>query len=140
MRGRVQWLFLVILIEGLSLMLFSRMTILGPMLVTLVAFSLFVQMGCGATFSVVPFINRKSLGSVSGIVGAGGNAGAVMAGFLFKGSLAWPTGLLILGAIVTCSSVLALGVRFSVAEESLARRDEGGVTSPAEETLAVAIA
>ena len=77
-------------------------------------------MGCGATFSVVPFINKKSLGSVSGIVGAGGNAGAVAAGFLFKGSLPWPTGLLILGAIVTASSVLALGVRFSAADEASA--------------------
>ena len=47
----------------------------------------------GATFSVVPFINRKALGSVAGIVGAGGNAGAVAAGFLFKGALPWPTAL-----------------------------------------------
>jgi NNP family nitrate/nitrite transporter-like MFS transporter len=123
LRGRVQWLFGVILIEGLLLITFSRMTALTPMLVSLVAFSLFVQMGCGATFSVVPFINKKSLGSVSGIVGAGGNAGAVAAGFLFKGALTWPTGLLILGVIVSATSLLALGVRFSPADETAAKQD-----------------
>jgi MFS transporter, NNP family, nitrate/nitrite transporter len=100
------------------------------MLITLVVFSLFVQMGCGATYSVVPFINKKSLGSVSGIVGAGGNAGAVAAGFLFKGALAWPTGLLILGAIVTFTSLLALGVRFSEADEAAARQELASMTAP----------
>ena len=33
----------------------------------------------GATYSIVPFINKKALGSVAGIVGAGGNMGAVCA-------------------------------------------------------------
>ena len=38
----------------------------------------------GATFSVVPFINKKCLGSVMGIVGAGGNLGAVFMGLFLK--------------------------------------------------------
>ena len=63
----------------------------------------------GATFSVVPFINRKALGSVAGIVGAGGNAGAVAAGFLFRmEGLPWPQALLILGA-VACIVADAVG-------------------------------
>ena len=45
-----------------------------------------MKMAEGATYAVVPFVNKKALGSVAGIVGAGGNAGAVAAGFLFKGS------------------------------------------------------
>ncbi len=32
-----------------------------------------------------PFVNRKALGGVAGIVGAGGNVGAVAAGFLIEG-------------------------------------------------------
>src|SRR5205823_5783875 len=102
---------------------FARMTALTPAILALLAFSLFVQMGCGATYAVVPFINKRALGSVSGIVGAGGNAGAVAAGFLFKGSLAWPTGLLVLGAAVTASAFLCLGVRFSPQEEMAARAE-----------------
>ena len=47
-------------------------------------FGVFVCMGCGATYAVTPFINRKGVGAVAGIVGAGGNAGAVAAGFLLK--------------------------------------------------------
>jgi NNP family nitrate/nitrite transporter-like MFS transporter len=51
----------------------------------------------GATFSVVPFVNKKAVETVSGIVGAGGNAGAVAAGFLFKAEgISYQQGLLFL--------------------------------------------
>lgn len=122
LKGRVRWLFLALFCEGLALMVFSQMNVLALAIPTLVVFSLFTQMSEGATFSVVPFINRKALGSVSGIVGAGGNAGAVAAGFLFKTSaVTWPTALLILGALVTCSAFLAFTVRFSTEAETEAR-------------------
>ena len=45
--------------------------------------------------------------------GAGGNAGAVAAGFLFKSSIPWNTAFLILGVLVTTVSFLAFVVRFS---------------------------
>ena len=48
--------------------------------ILMVLFGTFVHMACVATFAVVPFLKPESLGSVSGIVGAGGNAGAVAAG------------------------------------------------------------
>lgn len=117
LAGRVRWLFLAVFIEGLALMLFSRMTHFPLAIAALIFFSLFVQMSEGATFSVVPFINKKALGSVAGIVGAGGNFGAVMAGFLFKGDMSWPDALLLLGQIVTAVSFLALLVRFGAADE-----------------------
>jgi NNP family nitrate/nitrite transporter-like MFS transporter len=50
----------------------------------LTAFSLAVQMAEGATFAVVPFINKKAIGSISGIVGAGGNVGAFFAALFLK--------------------------------------------------------
>ena len=84
LRGRVTFLGAVLALEGLALILFSQMSVLYLAVGTMVVFSLFVQMSEGATFSVVPFINRKALGPVAGIVGAGGNAGAVAAGFLFR--------------------------------------------------------
>lgn len=118
LAGRVRWLFIVLFCEGLALMLFSQMSVLVLAIPTLILFSLFVQMAEGATYSVVPFINKRALGSVSGIVGAGGNAGAVAAGFLFKGSLAWPTALFILGLMVTLTSFLTFVVNFSAEAET----------------------
>ena len=47
-------------------------------------FGLCLKMANGATYSIVPFVNPKAVGSVAGIVGAGGNVGAMLIGFLFK--------------------------------------------------------
>tara|TARA_B100000029_G_scaffold501683_1_gene575597 strand:- start:1206 stop:2303 length:1098 start_codon:yes stop_codon:yes gene_type:complete len=123
LKGRVMWLFMVLFCEGLALMLFSQMGALVLAIPALILFSLFVQMSEGATFSVVPFVNKRALGAVSGIVGAGGNAGAVAAGFLFKGAIEWPTALLILGGVVTCCSFFAFAVRFSPAAETEAQKE-----------------
>ncbi len=123
LQGRVLWLFVTLFCEGVALMFFSQMRLLLFALPALVVFSLFVQMAEGATFSVAPFVNRKALGAVAGIIGAGGNAGAVAAGFLFKSTLPWPTALLVLGFVVTLSSLLTLAVRFSPEAEAEARRE-----------------
>lgn len=124
LRGRVWFLGGILLLEGLALMLFSQQTVLPAAIGSLVLFSLCVQMSEGATYSVVPFINRNALGAVAGIVGAGGNAGAVAAGFLFKASgLDWPQALAILGACVTVVSMLAFAVRFSEADEAAVAKE-----------------
>ena len=124
LKGRVRWLFIALFIEGLALMLFSRMTVLPVAIGTMIVFSLFVQMSEGATYSVVPFMNKKALGSISGIVGAGGNMGAVAAGFLFRSEdISYSTGLLILGGAVFLLSFVALLVRFSPADEAQAAEE-----------------
>lgn len=115
LNGRVYFLATVLFIEGLTLMLFSQMSWLPLAIATLVLFSLFVQMAEGATYCVVPFINRKALGPVSGIVGAGGNMGAVAAGFLFR-NMDYQDALLYLGVMVTIISFSALLVKFTKAE------------------------
>jgi len=118
LKGRVIFLGGVLLVEGLALMLFSQMTVLPLAIASMIVFSLFVQMSEGATYSVVPFINKKAVGAVSGIVGAGGNAGAVMAGFLFKAEdISYPEALFILGIVVAGVSGLAMLVKFSAEDE-----------------------
>jgi len=138
LRGRVEWLFAAVLCEGLALMLFSQMGTLPLAIGALLVFSLFVQMSEGATFSVVPFVSPKALGSVAGIVGAGGNVGAVLAGFLFKGALGWPLALLVLGGLVTACAFAALAVRFTAAEEQAARAELAARLHPHPATLAPA--
>ena len=122
LKGRAFWLFVCLLFEGIALMIFSQMSVLFLALPALIVFSLFVQMSEGATYSVVPFINKKALGAVAGVVGAGGNAGAVLAGFLFKGAMDWHEAFLILGIVVTAASFLAFFVRFSTRQEDEERR------------------
>ncbi|MDR3637752.1 MAG: MFS transporter [Isosphaeraceae bacterium] len=123
LTGRVRWLFMALLCEGLGLMLFSRMTTVAFAIPAMIGFGLFMKMSEGASFAVVPFLNKKALGSVAGIVGAGGNAGAVLAGFLFRGAISWPTALLVLGAVVTLSSFLAFAVRFTSEVEAEAAHE-----------------
>jgi NNP family nitrate/nitrite transporter-like MFS transporter len=123
LKGRVKWLFIALAIEGVALLLFSQMRVLAFAIPAMILFSLFVQMSEGATYSIVPFINKRALGAVAGIVGAGGNLGAVAAGFLFKAAPDTPVFLLILGFAVLALSFCALIVRFSPAEEKDAREE-----------------
>jgi NNP family nitrate/nitrite transporter-like MFS transporter len=78
-------------------------------------------MACGATYSLTPFINSKAKGGVSGIIGAGGNAGAVLAGFLMKGSATTQDGLSTLGMLVALSAICAIAVRFNASHKSAER-------------------
>ena len=122
LKGRVMFLGGTLLLEGLALILFSQMTTLLLAVGAMIVFSLFVQMSEGATYSVVPFINRRALGSVAGIVGAGGNAGAVAFGFLFRSeSLSYTQALLVVGIVVLCAAGLVFAVRFSRETEAAER-------------------
>jgi NNP family nitrate/nitrite transporter-like MFS transporter len=124
LRGRVNWLFIALLIEGVALIFFSQMRVIALAIPVMIVFSLFVQMSEGATFSIVPFINKKALGAVAGIVGAGGNMGAVAAGFLFRSEkITYPQALLILGVLVAGCSALTLLVRFKAEDEKTAAED-----------------
>jgi NNP family nitrate/nitrite transporter-like MFS transporter len=124
LRARATLLGLLLVLEGVALAAFAKAAGLGGAVVLLVVFSLFVEMACGATFSVVPFINRSALGSVSGIVGAGGNLGAVLAGLLFRSEqISTAEAFFYLGLAVTCCAGPAFLVRFSAADERRAREE-----------------
>lgn len=126
LSGRVRWLFVALLCEGVALVIFSRMGTIPTIIASLIVFSLFVQMSEGATYSVVPFINKKALGAISGIVGAGGNAGAVAGMFLFKKQLTgleWTDSFFILGLIVAVVSFLSFAVRFSAETEAAVKEE-----------------
>jgi len=123
LRGRAMLLGTTIFAEGLALMLFSQMRALPLAIAAMMLTGLFIKMSNGATYSLVPFVNQRALGAVAGIVGAGGNVGSVIAGFLFKGSMPWAQALLVLGATISVVSVFAFVVRFSEREEQSARAE-----------------
>ncbi|MEO1229532.1 MAG: MFS transporter [Myxococcota bacterium] len=121
LKGRVRWLVIVMVVEGALLIVFSRMSVLPFAIGAMVVFSLFVQMAEGATYSVVPFINKRSLGAVSGIVGAGGNFGAVCyAQFLLRSGINLEDCFFYFGFVVMIIGVLGSTVRFSDEDEKAA--------------------
>jgi NNP family nitrate/nitrite transporter-like MFS transporter len=122
LRGRIGWLFVALLGEGMLLMLFSQAGILPLSIALMLAFGLFVKMSNGATYAVVPFINRPALGTVAGIVGAGGNVGAVLAGLLFGEPETWPTALLVIGVFVSAASFIALSLHLTLEGTSVPAR------------------
>jgi NNP family nitrate/nitrite transporter-like MFS transporter len=101
LKGRMLLLGMFLLLEGVGIMVFSASATLMWSIILMLVFALFLKMSNGATYAVVPFINKRAIGMVSGIVGAGGNVGAVLAGFLFKSEeLSYRESLFIIGVVV----------------------------------------
>ena len=86
--------------------------------IAMLVFGLFTHMACGATYALVPFIDSRALGGVAGIIGAGGNVGAVAAGFLMKGTGNIQQTLAILSGLVLLSAVCAIAVRLSTSGDA----------------------
>jgi NNP family nitrate/nitrite transporter-like MFS transporter len=103
-------LAILLLLEGAGIMLFANAGHLLFAISMMFFFGLCLKMANGATYSIVPFINPKAVGSVAGIVGAGGNVGAMLIGFLFK-SMSYEAAFLYLGMGVFAVGVVVLTVR-----------------------------
>jgi len=84
MRGRLIWQTTCLLIEGIMVLIFAQTKNLAVAIIILVIFSSFVQAAEGSTYGIVPYVDPPSTGSISGIVGAGGNTGAVCFGLGFR--------------------------------------------------------
>ncbi|MFC4764638.1 MFS transporter [Dyella koreensis] len=111
--ARARLLCILMLVEGVGLLWFSGAQAASTAVAAMLAFGLCTHMACGATYALVPFIDRKALGGVAGIVGAGGNVGAVAAGFLQKATGSVQHTFMYLGGFVIAGSLCALAVRFS---------------------------
>jgi NNP family nitrate/nitrite transporter-like MFS transporter len=108
LQGRIIVLSVFLLLEGAGIMIFSQQDALLWAIVTMLVFALFLKMSNGATYSVVPFINKRAIGTVAGIVGAGGNVGAVLAGLLFTSEqLSYRESLFIIGITVIVVSIIS---------------------------------
>jgi len=117
--GRTRLLALALMTEGTALAVFSQTRSLSGAIAMLVVFGLFVHISCGATYGIVPFVDKRSIGSVAGLIGAGGNAGAVASGFLFKGAVStWPHSMTFLAGFVALSGCCALLLRFAPEAEA----------------------
>ncbi|RFB73394.1 MULTISPECIES: MFS transporter [unclassified Herbaspirillum] len=118
LNRRATLLFIMMLGEGLGLLWFAHAGSVTMAVIAMLCFGLFTHMACGATYALVPFIDRKALGGVAGIIGAGGNVGAVLAGFLMKGLGDTQQTLSMLGVLVTVSALCAVAVRFTTSDKN----------------------
>lgn len=123
MRGKGLLLAGVLLLEGCGLILFAQSGTLVIAIISMLSFALFLKMSNGATYGIVPFINTKNVGLVSGIVGAGGNLGGMLFGFLFKSSsITYVQAFTYIGYAVMVVAIIIFITRFAkpaVKEDSL---------------------
>jgi NNP family nitrate/nitrite transporter-like MFS transporter len=116
LRGKGFLLAAMLLIEGIGIIIFAHAGSLGMAIVSMLSFALFLKMANGATYGIVPFINEKNVGLISGIVGAGGNLGGMLFGFLFKSqSITYVQAFTYIGFIVISVAAIVFVTRFKKA-------------------------
>lgn len=113
LKGKGTLLGLLLVLEGLGIALFAASGTLVFAVASMLIFALFLKMANGCTYGIVPFINKDNIGVVSGIVGAGGNIGAMLVGFLFKSeNLTYADAFQYIGAGVVLIGLLVALTRF----------------------------
>jgi len=84
LRGRLIVQFSCLVIMGVLIQVFGHCQTLFTTIFTMIFFSTFTQMSMGACYGIVPYIDPANTGSIAGIVGAGGNIGAIVIGNVFR--------------------------------------------------------
>jgi len=84
LSGKGSLLAAALLLEGIGLLAFAHAPAFGIAIACMLTFALFLKMANGAVYGIVPFVNEKNVGLISGVVGAGGNLGGMLFGFLFR--------------------------------------------------------
>jgi len=117
MRGKGWLLAIVLLLEGIGILLFAQAGGFAFAIISMLSFALFLKMANGTTYAIVPFIDTKNVGLVSGIVGAGGNVGGMLFGFLFRSeTITYIQAFGYIGAIVMAVSVIVFITKFQKAK------------------------
>jgi MFS transporter, NNP family, nitrate/nitrite transporter len=120
LKGKGMLLAIMLVFEGIGIAMFASSGNFTLAIISMLTFAMFLKMSNGATYSIVPFINKKGVGMVSGVVGAGGNIGGMLMGFLFKSqNLSYSQAFLIIGLCAIGIGLLIAMVRFEKVEEPI---------------------
>ncbi|HNR05932.1 MAG TPA: NarK family nitrate/nitrite MFS transporter [Saprospiraceae bacterium] len=114
LRGKGLLLSGVLMFEGLGLIFFAHAVSFSLAILSMIGFALFLKMANGVTYAITPFVKPAQVGMVSGIVGAGGNLGGMVFGFLFKSrSLTYLDAFNYIGMTVMAVAFLVFLTRFA---------------------------
>jgi MFS transporter, NNP family, nitrate/nitrite transporter len=112
--GKSLLLSILLLLEGIGLIWFAKSGNIGMAIFMMFFFGLSLKMANGATYSLVPFVSPIAVGSVAGIVGAGGNIGAMLIAFMFKAKAVNVTKEVVVNGVATTKTFIDYTAAFTL--------------------------
>lgn len=131
LRGRLWLQSILLLLQGVAILSFAFANTLPGAIATICVFFFFTKAAEGAIFGVVPYVSKLYTGSVSGLVGAGGNVGSVVFGLGFR-SMEYRDAFIMMGSIAMASSILSAWIRIPCHAGMLSGEDNHAVVKARE--------
>ncbi len=127
MRGKGRLLAVLLLLEGIGLIAFAGAGSLPTAILCMLSFALFLKMSNGAVYGIVPFVNERNIGMISGVVSAGGNLGGMFFGFIFRSErFTYAQAFTYIGIVVIVVSAIVFITRFQLRGVTASRNAGSG--------------